>query len=172
MYLVYSVIIGNSYSQGIIRKRFIIFCTYAFSTLADRVLKINIFVTHLGVQRLIIQTVSKNKLIRKNAYKGNFDQIDESRWREIFLQILCSKPQEYWMYFKVLISKSWGKGFARCRWRFIQRFPGLGKCRPCRMTLHGTAQNHPFALWAHLSPQTSKSDLVRMLKTSRHIISL
>ena len=69
-----------------------------------------------------------------HAYKGSSDEIDESRWREIFLQILCSKPQEYWMYFKVLISKSWGKRFARCRWRFIQRFPGLGKCRPCRMT--------------------------------------
>ena len=41
---------------------------FIFSTLCVRVLKVYTFVTHLGLQRLIIQTVSKNKLISKNAY--------------------------------------------------------------------------------------------------------
>ena len=40
------------------------------STLVLRVLKIYTFVTHLGLRGLIIQTVSKNKLISKNAYWG------------------------------------------------------------------------------------------------------
>ena len=39
-----------------------------FSTLIHRVLKVNGFVTHLGLPWLIIQTASKNKLISKNAY--------------------------------------------------------------------------------------------------------
>ena len=43
---------------------------YNFSTLGVRVLKVYTFVTHLGLQGLIIQTVSKNKLISKNAYWG------------------------------------------------------------------------------------------------------
>ena len=54
-----------------------------FSTLGVRVLKVYTFVTHLGLRGLIIQTVSKNKLISKNAYKGSSDEIDESRWRFI-----------------------------------------------------------------------------------------
>lgn len=39
-----------------------------FSTLLPRVLKIYDFVTHSTFPWLIIQTVSKNKLISKNAY--------------------------------------------------------------------------------------------------------
>ena len=42
--------------------------TAYFSTLVTRVLKINDLVTHYVPLWLIIQTVSKNKLISKNAY--------------------------------------------------------------------------------------------------------
>jgi len=43
-------------------------CLPIFSTLFVRVLKIYDLVTHSVFQTLIIQTVSKNKLISKNAY--------------------------------------------------------------------------------------------------------
>ena len=44
-----------------------------FSTLVSRVLKVYTFVTHSDLHWLIIQTVSKKKLINKNAYKGSSD---------------------------------------------------------------------------------------------------
>ena len=54
-----------------------VICTHSpkliFSTLLLRVLKVYDFVTHSGLQGLIIQTASKNKLISKNAYKGSAD---------------------------------------------------------------------------------------------------
>ena len=59
-----------------------------FSTLGARVLKVYTFVTHSDLQGLIIQTVSKNKLISKNAYVGSADSIGASRWRKILFQIL------------------------------------------------------------------------------------
>jgi len=40
-----------------------------FSTLFSRVLKVYGFVTHFALRGLIIQTVSKRKLISKNAYQ-------------------------------------------------------------------------------------------------------
>ncbi len=42
--------------------------------------------------------------------------------REFLFQIKLEKPQEYCMYFKVFITKSWGKKADDGRGRFNQRF--------------------------------------------------
>ena len=54
--------------------------------------------------------------------EGSAEEIGKSGQLDILIQILCSKLQEYFVYFKVLISKSWSKRSAVCRRRFIQRF--------------------------------------------------
>ena len=56
--------------RGIKQGRRGLWQSQIFSTLGMRVLKIYGFVTHSGLQVLIIQTVSRNKLISENAYWG------------------------------------------------------------------------------------------------------